>query len=225
MKRLVRAPAVQRFLAAMFAGYLRFCYGVIRWRVEGGEVAQSVMRDGDGAILCFWHARIPLSPPLWDQKLKTIHALISRSSDGEFITLTVAKLGFPAVRGSRANETSTGDKGGSAAFREMVRWVKAGNAMAITPDGPKGPATVMGDGTPLLARMTGAKVLLAGVACRPCIRFRSWDRTVLPLPFGRGAIVYEGPFTAARDQSPEILAQHWGERLNAATDRAEDLVA
>lgn len=228
MKRFWRRPGVQRALSSFFSGYLKFVYSTLRWTREGHGLAQGVWaRNGEtGAILCFWHARIPLSPCSWELQsgAQDMRALISKSSDGEFITQTMENIGFPAIRGSRKRSDSIGEKGGSEAFREMLRWVKGGGGVAVTPDGPAGPAQVMGEGVPSLAKLTGAPVLLVGLACKPCIRFNSWDQTIFPLPFGRAAMVWDGPFTVGRDADLPALAQDWGARLTAVTDRAEALL-
>lgn len=227
MKQLVRAAWVQRALAAMFSAYLGWVYATLRWTREGHDRAQGVWTQGGGAILCFWHARIPLSPCSWelDSGAQDMRALISRSADGEFIAQSMERLGFPAIRGSRKKMSNPAkEKGGSEALREMVRWVKGGGGVAITPDGPKGPAQVMAEGTPVLAKMTGAPVLLVGLACRPCLRFPSWDQTVLPLPFGRAAMVWDGPLSIGRDEAPDAVAVDWTRRLNAVTERAEALL-
>jgi lysophospholipid acyltransferase (LPLAT)-like uncharacterized protein len=228
MKSFVRSPGVQRALASLCAGYLNLVYKTLRWERVEQERAESVwaLKGKSGAILCFWHARIPLSPNTWRPKDggQEMRALISKSSDGEFITLTVEKLGFPAIRGSRKREDSVGEKGGQEAFREMSRWVRSGNAIAVTPDGPAGPAQQMGDGAPSLARLTGAPVLFVGVACNPCIRFKSWDQTVLPLPFAKAAMVWDGPVKVGRDADIPALAKEWTQRLTAVTDRAEAMV-
>lgn len=225
MKKFIRAAAVQRFLARVFAGYLRIIYATQRWTIEGADLADAAKARQGPTILCLWHSRIPISPPTWDPRTaKSLKILISRSSDGEFITLTMNALGYGSIRGSRAREDSVGDKGGAQAFREMLRWLKDGNAMAVTPDGPRGPAEVMGEGVPTLARLTGAEVILAGIACKPCSRGRSWDRTVFPLPFGRAALVWDGPLRAGREDDPFELGEAWGERLRAVTARAEALV-
>ena len=231
MKRLYRAAGVQSVLAAICSAYLGWVFSTLRWTREGHEKAQGVwargQKEGVGAILCFWHGRIPMSPTTWELEsgAQDMRALISRSSDGEFIAQTMERLGFPAIRGSRRKETNPAkEKGGSAAFRDMVRWVKEGGGVAITPDGPRGPAQQMGDGTPTLAKITGAPVLLVGIACRPCIRAPSWDSTVLPLPFARAAMVWDGPFTAEREADPIELARDWQQRLTAVTERAEALL-
>lgn len=228
MKKVVRAPWVQRTLAALFSSYLRFTYSTLRWTREGHDKAQGVWADGGGAILCLWHARIPLSACTWELEngAQDMRALISRSADGEFIALTMEALGFPAIRGSRKKLSNpTKEKGGSQALRDMARWVKDGGGVAITPDGPRGPANIMTEGTPLLAKLTGAPVLMVGLACRPCLRMPSWDTTIFPLPFGRAAMVWDGPLFADNTRDNTAIAADWTDRLNAVTDRAEALLS
>jgi lysophospholipid acyltransferase (LPLAT)-like uncharacterized protein len=70
-------------------------------------------------------------------------------------------------------------------------------------------------------------VLLLGLACRPCLRLQSWDHTVIPLPFGRGALVWDGPF-GVDNASREALAaarEDLQARLSAATGRSEAMLA
>lgn len=233
MKKLFRSQGVQQVLALIFAGWLRLCFATMRWTREGQETAEGVWaahRAGDpaGAILCFWHGRIPLSPVSWPQAPGQRHdmrALISRSADGEFIALAMQSIGFPAIRGSSKKKSDPGkNKHGEQAFRDMIRWVKDGGGIAITPDGPRGPHEVMQAGTPALARVTGAPVLLVGLACKPALRLGSWDAAMIPLPFGRAAMVWDGPLRAAREDDPEALAAEWGPRLSAVTRRAEELL-
>jgi lysophospholipid acyltransferase (LPLAT)-like uncharacterized protein len=226
MKALARNFLVQRLLSACFSDYLRIVFWTMRWRREGQEIAEAVWRAREtGAILCLWHEAIPISPPTWDRRrAQDLRVLISRSADGEFIAQVMKNLGMPAIRGSRQRGNSVGDKGGAAAFRDMIKWVKGGGGVAMTPDGPKGPARVMGEGAPTLARMTGAPVLLVGLASKPCSRAPSWDRTIIPYPFAKGAMVWDGPVYAGRDDDLEALAKAWSERLTAATLRAEALL-
>lgn len=228
MKQLVRASVVQRTLAAVFSGYLRFVRATLRWSHEERHRVEAIWARGGGVIVCFWHESIPLSPFAWEYRegVQEMRGLISRSADGEFIAQTMEKLGVPAIRGSRKKLSNPAkDKGGGEALRDMARWVKSGGAIAITPDGPHGPARVMGEGAPLLAKLTEAPVLLLGITCRPCLRLPSWDRSIFPLPFGKGAIVWDGPFELGRDQDAAAVAADWTRRLDAVTDRAEALVA
>ena len=225
--RPLRVPWVQAAISSLVAGYLRLTFRSLRWRHADAERAAAVWEAGGPVILCFWHGRITMSPSCWPlDRAQPMRAMISKSSDGELIAKTVAKLGFPSVRGG-AGEPGA-DKGGARAFRETLRWLKGGHGIAITPDGPRGPALSMTDGPVMLARSSGAAVLLCGLAARPCLRARSWDSHVVPLPFGRGAIAWDAPLTAPRDADPETLErlrEEWRARLEAVTDRAEAMLA
>lgn len=233
MKRLIRTPGVQSLLAALLTGYLRATLATVRWTRQGEAIPEAVRAAGRGAIACFWHGRIALSPPAWphitEQAQVAPRALISLSQDGEFVAKTMAWLGYPAIRGSSRKASDTAKKkGGSGAFREALAWIGGGGGLAITPDGPRGPAETMAEGAVRLAKITQAPVLLLGIACSPAIRLSSWDRTVCPLPFSRGAIVWGGPYYVSADATPADIARlraEWGRALSDVTRQAEALVA
>jgi len=176
-------------------------------------------------IVCFWHSRIALSPACWPlDRAQPPRALISLSPDGQFIAGAVQRLGFPAIRGSSRKDTDpTNDKGGASAFRDVLKWIRGGGGVAITPDGPRGPAETMKEGAPMLGRLSGAPVLFVGLAARPCLRLNSWDQAMIPLPFTRGAIVWAGGAPVARAADSGILAERWAETLSSVTRRAETL--
>ena len=223
--RPLRWRWLQLTLSTLLAAYLRFALATIRWRHEGRERAEGVWDGGGGVLVMFRHARIALSPACWPlDRAQAPRAMISRSHDGAFIADAMARLGFPAVRGSTAKGDK--DKGGADAFRDALRWIRAGNGIALTPDGPRGPAGAMTDGPPLLARAAGAPVLLVSLATAPALRLPTWDRQVIPLPFARGAIVWDGPFPSpVRGDNLEHVRADWNARLDALDALAEALAA
>ena len=79
----------------------------------------------------------------------------------------------------------------------------------------------------VLARRAGTRVFLAGIAARPVITLKNWDRTRLPLPFSRGVAIIEGPLYAPADADRgemEALRADWQARLIALDARAETLL-
>ncbi len=219
--RPLRNPLIQKVLSSILTAWMRFCFATIRWTHEGREHAEEVWAAQGGVICAFWHSRIALSPASWDlTRAQPTKALVSLSSDGQFLARALAQQGFPAIRGSSANKDK-GDaaKGGSRALRDGLRQLKVGG-LAITPDGPRGPSRVMAEGMPLMAKMSGAPVVFIGVSCNPAIRLNSWDRAVLPLPFSRGAIVYD---LARYPEGAEIteVTTAWTDRLTAVEARAD----
>jgi lysophospholipid acyltransferase (LPLAT)-like uncharacterized protein len=218
---------VQAAAGWLFAAYLRLTLKTIRWRREGMADAEAVWDAGGPVIVCFWHSRISLSPACWPlDRAQEPRALISQSADGDIVARTMERIGFPAIRGSTAKNTEqVKSKGGAAAFREIVRWLRAGNGVAIPPDGPRGPVEQMTEGPPLLARISRAQVLFVGLASKPCLTLQSWDKAVLPLPFSRGAISWQRQPDVGKDDDIEALRQQWMERLSAVTRKAEATLA
>lgn len=219
--RPLRNPVIQSTLAFLLAAWMRFCFATIRWTHENRQVAEAVWDRGGGVLCAFWHSRIGLSPACWPlDRAQPAKALISLSPDGQFIAKAVARQGFPAVRGSSANkDKAKAAKGGTQALRDGLKQLKVG-ALAITPDGPRGPAQQMAEGLPLMAKLSGAPTLFIGMSCNPAIRLGSWDRAVLPLPFGKGAIVWDvADFPG--DQPMDAVVADWTARLDAVEARAD----
>jgi lysophospholipid acyltransferase (LPLAT)-like uncharacterized protein len=172
VKAFLRSAPMQHLIASLIAGWLKFCHATTRWTREDEDKAQAVWSADSGAILCLWHANGPLGPKCWPPGpgRQEMRCLISLSPDGEAMTLIMNKMGYPAIRGSSQKVTDKAKhKSGEQAFRDMVRWVKSGGAVSITPDGPRGPVEVMQPGAPTLSRVTGAPVILCGLASRPNI--------------------------------------------------------
>ena len=219
--RPLRNPAIQGALAWLLAAWMRFCFATIRWTHENQSVAEAVWKQGGGVLCTFWHSRISLSPASWPlDRAQPAKALVSLSPDGQFLARALALQGIPAVRGSSANkDKSASAKGGSQALRDGLRQLKIG-ALAITPDGPRGPAGEMAEGLPLLAKLSKSPALFIGLSCNPAIRLNSWDRAVLPLPFAKGAIVWDvAEFPPGADLAE--VARDWTARMNAVEARAD----
>lgn len=229
MKRFVRRPMVQSTLAWLLSAYLRMTIATMRWRYENRERIEPLVDGPVGVIACFWHGRIAIAVGLRKVlRSKPRRVLISRSPDGEFIAKIVARLGFPAIRGSSGRQDPARTLRGFAASRDVLKFMDDGGVVAITPDGPLGPTETLQLGALALARISEAPVVLMGIAARPALTLKSWDHTRIPLPFGRGGVVFEGPIAIPRETPPEAmegLRADWQARMRAAQARADALVA
>ena len=225
---MARRPFVQATLAWLVSTYLGLTLRTMRWRFENRAPADAAAASPEGVLACFWHGRIALAPaclPIFARKQRRV--LISNSPDGEFIARVVRPLGFPAIRGSSTTDDRR-ERRSVQAFREAVSFIEAGGAMIVTPDGPRGPPEEMPQGPVRLARTRGAPVILAGIAARPVLTLKSWDKTRIPLPFGRGCVVFDGPLRVSRRADAEAVKAtqaDWQARLQTAQSRAEALLA
>jgi lysophospholipid acyltransferase (LPLAT)-like uncharacterized protein len=221
LKRWLRSAGVQAFLGWALTGYLQLILRTVRWRHENLDAVEPTLAGSGPAIALVWHGRLPLClsiAPQWGRR--DTRALISPSADGEFIAQALARAGFPAIRGSSAKKGADAAKtrGASAAFRETLSWLKGGGALVITPDGPRGPNEVIARGAIPDRRTNGrASVHWVGIAARPALRVDTWDRPMIGLPFGRGAVVWDGPL--ARRAGDEGGVQRWSRTGPAAPRR------
>ncbi len=131
-------------------------------------------------VVAFWHGEL-LMQPFNYQKLKPsgkISAMISQHKDGEAITRTVEYLGINSIRGSSS-------RGAAKVLISAIKEIKGGNDVAITPDGPRGPRHSVADGVVAISQKTNAKILVFN--CKPTKywQFNSWDKFILPKPFGK----------------------------------------
>lgn len=176
------------------------------WRVsfEGPDpFAESRPQPRIGA---FWHRNLLVASYLF--RNRGVTAFVSRSRDGDLVTGALAHLGYAhPARGSSS-------RGGAAGLRDMVRRVRNGLVAAVVTDGPRGPARRSKPGVIALARLTAAPITPLALSGRPCLRFRTWDRTLLPLPFARVVCRFAPPIAVRRDGDRETE-----DRLRLALDR------
>jgi lysophospholipid acyltransferase (LPLAT)-like uncharacterized protein len=199
VKRLTRSERVREALCWLGAQYIRLVHGSGDWRVEGGDIPAGFWERGEPFILAFWHGRIMMMPYCWPRD-KKIDMLISQHRDGQFIARTVSHFGIDTVAGSSS-------KGGTAALRSMLRALKSGNWVGITPDGPRGPRMRAADGVVQVARLSGVPVIACGFSARRRTLLNSWDHFTVALPFSQGIFVWGEPIHVAADASADALEQ------------------
>ncbi|MFA5257288.1 MAG: lysophospholipid acyltransferase family protein [Opitutales bacterium] len=134
-------------------------------------------------LFVIWHNRIIISPALIHKFRcgRKIHAMVSVSRDGALISRFVEMLGLGVCRGSSS-------KRAMAVMRDLLNLLKAGEDVAITPDGPRGPIYSFHDGASVLALLSRAPVILACPNPHAGKRFNSWDGFYLPHPFSKVTI-------------------------------------
>jgi lysophospholipid acyltransferase (LPLAT)-like uncharacterized protein len=163
------------------------------WRLTevNRRPVEEMTASGRPVILCLWHDEcFALIGTRRDLPLMTV---ASQSRDGEYIAGALERLGYIVVRGSSS-------RGGAGALLACARLMRArALTPAITLDGPRGPRHKTKDGVLFLAHSTGAPLVAVRAFARPCVRFGSWDRFALPLPFARMRIVYADPYHIERD--------------------------
>jgi lysophospholipid acyltransferase (LPLAT)-like uncharacterized protein len=218
---------VQISLALLLAAYMGFVRRTTRWSTDNVEAALPLQASGEGFIACTWHSRFLMTTAGWTKMKQVPHVLISRSRDGNLVAYTSKILRLGVIRGSRRAKISSENKRGAGALREMLTAIKNGDCVFMTPDGPRGPRMRLGEGPIRLAKLSGTPVIAYALSTSNKILFNSWDRFMLPLPFGRGKIVFGGPVFVPEDANEkeiESLRLEFEIIMNEASQKADRAV-
>ena len=202
-KRLLRRPGVQSTLGWSVAQYMRLVKRTTKWDIRHADRVSHILGSGDGVIALTWHSRFMMLTAAWKAKELDPYVMISRSRDGAVVAATCKALGLKTLRGSARKSGKA--KGGDAAAAGALTAIRSGGCVVITPDGPRGPRQRLGDGPLRLARATGAPIMPCTFSVARRKQFNSWDRFVLPKPFGKGLILWGTPVSVPGETSDEDL--------------------
>ena len=209
----------QRLVAWAVWLVLRTVAATLRYRLDdqsGLVTSGSPQR----LIFCIWHNRLPLSVIIYQKDVQRPHperhmaAMASASRDGALLARIIELFGVQPARGSTSRR-------GPQALRELHTWAERGYDLAITPDGPRGPCYVVQEGAAALGQLTGLPVVPVSYHLNWKIRFRSWDRFQVPLPFGRCDVRAGVPVSFpkhATDAEREELRQQLQASMRALTE-------
>lgn len=180
-----------RWLTALGYWLLQIWARTLRFELEdrAGVVDASPNERYIGAL---WHNRLLLLPFILRRYLPQRRgaALISASRDGAILADLVERFGYDTVRGSSSRK-------GASAIRQLGEVIAGGRDVVITPDGPRGPAYVLGQGIIYLAQQSGTEVVPIDMEYSSSWRVKSWDRFILPKPFSKVRVIFDRPHRVA----------------------------
>ena len=170
---------------------LRLLARTWRFRVRGEGPVAALVAARRPYILALWHSR--LLPLLFSHRDRGIVLLISRHRDGGHLADLATSLGYSAVRGST-------NRGGEIGLLGLIRALEAGNVVAVTPDGPRGPAERVQAGIVSAARHARAPIVPITANASAEWRLPTWDRMRIPKPFARVDVVFGAPIVLGPDK-------------------------
>jgi lysophospholipid acyltransferase (LPLAT)-like uncharacterized protein len=187
-----------RWTVRLGAAVIRALASTWRFRVTNETYIAEQHAQGNRLIYTLWHGE--LLPLLWLHRHEGVAVVISEHRDGEIVARIAETLGYETIRGSTS-------RGGSRALIGLMRALDNGRDVAVTPDGPRGPAHVFAPGAAIAAQRTGASILPTRASASRAWRLKSWDRFLVPKPFARVDVVYGTP-TTVEASSPREAAEH-----------------
>jgi len=177
-------------LASLMLGYIWPMDKTIRTK----KINLSLDVEYNQAIYAIWHGRqyafLSLTPRC------DVSVLISKSRDGEAISIVTKLLGFSTVRGST-------NRGGAKALRDSLKLLKKGKSIAFTVDGPRGPVYKVKNGIIKMAQLSQVPIIPLMPVAKNVFNFNSWDKYQIPMPFAKTYAIYGEPINVPRNLTPE----------------------
>lgn len=205
-KELKKAKRISRW-SRIGVWLVRLLGSTWRIRFTHDEAVRARRSTKSPIVFSLWHGQ--MLPLLYAHRDQGITVLISEHFDGEIIARVATAFGFGTVRGSTS-------RGAARALLGLARVVEEGKELAITPDGPRGPAMSMAPGVGIVARRANVPVIAVAATASSAWRLKSWDRFMIPRPFATIHVAYS-------DAVPVVTADaEADERLRAAMDVANE---
>jgi len=178
---------------------------------------EKVRKENRSIILAVWHG--PMLAGIYAMRNLGVYGMVGYHRDAEMIARMLSNWGYNLIRGSSRD-------GGKKALERSLELAKnPDNVLAITCDGPIGPARKLKPGTGVIAQKTGAVIIPLGCnGTRKKIIKSSWDTLYLYLPFSHNVVMYGEPIYPEEIQGKDRIKRTIElaeQRLNQVQERAD----
>ena len=178
------------------------------------EAVEQLELENKNYVFAFWHGTMLI--PWYVNRNKNFVGLTSKSKDGNLLAKLLKSWKYNVVRGSSST-------GGEVALGIMIDYARSKMSVAVTPDGPRGPAMKLKAGAVITAKKSGVPLVLAGVGYKNKKHLNSWDKFQVPKPFSSVRVIYSDPIYVERtlpyEETSEIIKQ-CDDKLNELQNKA-----
>ena len=219
LKQFLKSPFFTSLLGKLMYYYGLLVWKTTRWEMIGVNRFYPTWDKDKSLIFTIWHGRILMIPYFWNKK-HPLNALVSPHNDGRIAASFLKKVGFGIIDGSS-------NDGANAAALNLLRSLEKDEAIAIIPDGPRGPRMKMNTSPLYFAKKSGKALFGASYSIKNCIILKTWDAMLLPLPFSRGIINITEPYYIPADASDEDIEKYRQaieDELNKMTHRSDKVL-
>ena len=171
-------------LPVILRNILRFIY----YTNKRTWVISDKIKD-EPAIYAFWHGDLTLQALMRRRYVHQgpVSMMNSHHKDGALMVNTMKKFGLDTIRGSSR-------QGAVRALIEAIKYTKNGGSMMMTPDGPRGPRHSVGNGVVAMSQKADMVIIPTHVIPTKYWRLKTWDKLVIPKPFGHLTFIMDDPF-------------------------------
>jgi lysophospholipid acyltransferase (LPLAT)-like uncharacterized protein len=216
--RLPKLPWSRRiqipFIAAAVYSVIRILGPTLRFEAVGTDTSQQQIESGRRNIWAFWHRII--IPIAWYGRNRGIVIMNTTAFDGQWTRKVIERLGFGTAQGSSS-------RGGLRGLAVMAQRIQQGFDCGFTIDGPRGPRYIAKPGPVMLARKTGAAILVFHIGVEHGKTFeKTWDHFLMPRLFSKAVIVFAPPIDVPKNADADLMEAKHAE-MQRELERVRDI--
>jgi lysophospholipid acyltransferase (LPLAT)-like uncharacterized protein len=172
---------IKKFKLIVYSLFLKFIFNSIfvtcRWKIVGLDSFNEALKKNRPILLCLWHEHLVCVSRYFKKTTLNLYAVSSTHFDSEILAKILFSWKIKLIRGSSTH-------GWSSVLKQMiVLFKKASTLVALTNDGPQGPARIAKEGSLSVAKKYNAQIISIAAKSTKSWRLHSWDKTLLPKPF------------------------------------------
>ena len=215
-KKIIRSLFYTKFgqelICYLVIAYIKLVYLTSKKIFVGDEIAMQRFANKQPTIIASWHNAIMLAPFIAKHikkvnKVNKMASLASKHGDGRFVGRVMQKFGVINITGSSRIGRKASRGIDIHNLKEIFRALKNELGIAITPDGPRGPTKKINGEIIKIAKLSLAPILPIGIGYSRFFRLDSWDKFIVPLPFGKICYCYGDLFFVDKNTKEEQIAK------------------
>jgi lysophospholipid acyltransferase (LPLAT)-like uncharacterized protein len=174
--------------------------------------------EGASLLGACWHQDVVLLP--FTFRNYNVVTMVSKSDFGEVMATIVRRVGFVPVRGGSS-------MAGTEALAEVIEYVRTHKKIffGITVDGSRGPRYKVKKGIVVVAKEASVPIYPVRCCAKRKLLAKTWDRTLIPLPFNEFAYFCDEPVHVPADATLDVIEakrQELEDKLMKLVQRSDD---
>jgi hypothetical protein len=234
-KKIIRSIFYTKFgqelICYLVIIYIKIVYYSSKIIIINNDSVKDRLKNDQSIIIVSWHHQIMMAPFVANQikkinQTRKIASLASKHGDGRFVGRIMEKFGVINIAGSTQDGRKSSRGIDMHGLKEIFRVLKNQLGIAITPDGPRGPARKINGEVMKIAKLSGVPIVPFSIGYSRFFELNTWDKFKVPLPFGKICYHYGDLFFIDKQIKEEEIANLnllLEDKMNSTVSKADEL--
>jgi len=168
---------LDKIVVGLLKIYLRTILITCKWKTENLSVLTDATKKDKPIMLACWHENLVFLACFFKNWEKKLWVISSTHRDSEMLASILKSWGFNLIKGSST-------RGWLGVLKKLLTVFSTKNSIvAITNDGPRGPAKEAKPGALKAAIKKNVRIIGMSGEAKSFWRLNTWDKMMLPKPF------------------------------------------